>query len=179
MSMYPIASAYVATATSPGTTFVFTNIPQTFTHLQLRLFVRSASLSTSTNLYTNTYQSGSQSTTLASHSLIGNGSSASANGWTGLPYIFAGNIFPGLNSTSGVYANVIIDILDYTNTNKNKVMRILGGRDENGSGYVQLASGLSVTTNAANYLFVDTENGFTQYSRADLYGISTSSATGA
>jgi hypothetical protein len=36
----------------------------------------------------------------------------------------------------------VIDILDYTSTNKNKTIRTLGGFDMNGKGFAALFSGL-------------------------------------
>jgi len=73
----------------------------------------------------------------------------------------------------------IIDWLDYTNTNKYKTCRVLGGNDQNGSGLVQLSSGLIQTTGAITSFFVDTEGSFTTTTTVQLYGIQSSPTTGA
>jgi hypothetical protein len=168
--MYPIASA-----TGTGT-FYFNSIPQTFTHLQIRVFGRSAGSGTGNNLYTNMNASGY---TYADHTLYGTGLSAASAAHPGLPYLFFGNVFPAVSSAANIYGCVIIDILDYTNTNKNKIFKITAGHDQNGSGVIQIASGLIIQTAAITNTYVDTEGGFVAGSRVDLYGISTSNATGA
>jgi len=64
--------------------------------------------------------------------------------------------------------------LDYTNTNKNKVCRLLGGYDDNGnSGSVRLQSILWKNTSAITSIGIqqwDSAN-FIQYTHAALYGI--------
>ena len=66
-----------------------------------------------------------------------------------------------------------MDILDYTNTNKNKTVRVLQGFDENGSGVVAFNSFLySTNTNAITSLTLTSSGtSFAQYSSFALYGI--------
>lgn len=67
---------------------------------------------------------------------------------------------------------VVVDILDYANTNKNKTIRVLAGVDNNGSGEVALNSGLWPSTSALNTIKILTTSGnLNQYSSFALYGI--------
>jgi hypothetical protein len=62
--------------------------------------------------------------------------------------------------------------LDYANTNKYKTLRTLNGSDANGSGVVQLRSGLWMSSSAINAITLSTSAGnFNQYSSFALYGI--------
>jgi len=168
MSMYPIASAQ---GNGSGAIY-FNNIPQNFTHLQVRIFGRGGTASTGSNIYTNWGGSGS-ATTFSDHILNGNGSTASSSANTGLSYIFGGTMFPAASSTANIMGVCIIDILDYTNTNKYKTIKMLGGNDQNGSGQVILASGLIQYSGAITTGYVDTEGSFTTSTTVQLYGITT------
>jgi len=172
MSMFPIA-----TAQGNGSSAIFfNNIPQNFTHLQIRILGRGGTSSTSSNLYHNINAGGS---TYSNHQLYGNGSSAGSSYNTALLYLFFGTAFPAASSTANIMGAFIIDWLDYTNTNKYKTCRVLGGNDQNGSGLVQLSSGLIQTTGAITSFFVDTEGSFTTTTTVQLYGIQSSPTTGA
>jgi len=170
--MYPIATAQ---GNGSGAIY-FNNIPQNFTHLQIRILGRSGTSGTSGNLYHNINAGGY---TYSNHQLYGNGSSIGSSSNTGLPYVFFGSAFPAASSTANIMGAFIIDWFDYTNTNKYKVCRVTGGNDQNGSGVVQISSGLIQTTGAMTSFFLDTEGSFTTATTVQLYGISTSSVTGA
>jgi hypothetical protein len=83
-----------------------------------------------------------------------------------------GPYIPGSTQLANNYGCVIIDILDYTNTNKYKTVRSLGGYDNNGSGYTALFSGLWLNTAAITSIQVGalyvSDN---IYSRISVYGI--------
>jgi hypothetical protein len=177
MSMYPIASVTVGAG---GGTPQFFNIPQTFDHLQIRVFGRGLMAGNAqSNLYTNWYQGTSAPSTYSSHRIQADGSSVVSAGNTGIPYVFGGTIFPASTAAANIFGGAIIDILDYTNTTKFKTVRIMGGNDRNGSGTIVIASGLIQTLNPINFGYVDTEGTFAQGTRVDLYGIADSPATGA
>lgn len=141
----------------------FNNIPQNYTHLQVRCFARSNRVNT---LDVAGIQIGSAYPDKV-HSLNGDGSSASGSTSIGLSLI-AGN-----SATSGVFGAAIFDILDYTNTNKNRVVRALSGFDNNGSGNAFMASALFLITNPLTTFSIYPANGtaFTQNSHFALYGI--------
>lgn len=172
MAMFPIATA------SPTGRFDFTNIPQTFDHLQIRGYVRCSTSATTANLVLQ-FNSDNTGSNYNSHNLQGDGASASSSAQGTSTYIL-GPIIPAASATSGIYAAVIIDIYDYKSTTKNKTIRITSGYDLNGSGVAQLKSGVWFATPAAITLMsFDTATGFASGSRIDLYGITTSQATGA
>jgi len=179
--MFPLASINMNSGAAAS--FNFTNIPSTFTHLQLRCFVRATS-SQSTPYDLTLTVNGTNPTEFAYHQLRGDGSSVSSANLT------SDNVFriplavPDAFHTANVFGNVVIDILDYANTNKSKTMRAIFGWDNNGgsspsAGWTGLTSSGWFNTNAINRLEIATFGNFSQYSRVDLYGISTSTATGA
>jgi hypothetical protein len=108
----------------------------------------------------------------AYHSVNGDGSSASATGLASQTETY-GYVNTSASSTSSVFAAAVIDVLDYADTNKNKTIRTLGGNDQNGSGFVRLASGLWRSTAAITTirLYPDNSASFAQYSSFALYGI--------
>jgi hypothetical protein len=176
---YPrITNSYESIATvtvgSGGTsTITFTSIPSTYKHLQLRAFGhtdRSSGGVQDGTRFTFNSDSGSNYT---SHSLEGNGASASSfsDGTSqakAMVYGLAGN-----NSSASTFGVFVTDILDYADTNKYKTMRSLAGTDNNGSGSVYFSSGLWMSTSAINRIDLVPNAGtlFNQYSTFALYGI--------
>ena len=146
----------------------FTSIPSTYKHLQLRITGRS--LSTATTQISLRYNSDTGSN-YSEHQVRGDGSSASAYGGASVSAVQTGGL-PGLNSLSNTFGSLVIDILDYNNTNKNKTTRILNGWDLNGSGAVGLYSAGWYSTSAISQIdaFVSGYN-FVQYTQIALYGI--------
>lgn len=169
------AGAYesIATADGSGGGATFTSIPQTYTHLQLRLMIKSVYTGASTDYYFWRFNGDSTSGNYRTHSLVGNGSSASANtNPTGNTSAFIPHLIPA-NSLTSVFSGIVIDILDYTNTSKYKTMRTLSGFDANGSGEIALSSGVWLNTSAVTSITFGGYNvgiNSTNYSYA-LYGI--------
>ena len=170
MTQIWIASQTVGSGGAASVTF--SNIPQTFTHLQLRSVCQQVN-----NGYVSiTFQNG---TFNYRHYLTGNGSSAASGAdTTNAPGII------GTYSTwnSSVFGVSIIDILDYTSTTKNKVFRALGGRDVNdaNNGLLFFGSALYSSSTAITSMTLSAvTSNFTSGCRFDLYGIQTASATGA
>jgi hypothetical protein len=167
----PIFGAYdsIATVTvgSGGTgTVTFSSIPQTYTHLQIRLIGQISSF----EAFLYTFNSDS-SASYTRHRLLGNGTSASAGNSYGNT---SGAILPGAGfpTTANIFGAVVMDILDYTNTNKYKTVKALGGYDANGSGAFEIDSNLWMNTTAINSItIVPGAGNITQYSSFALYGI--------
>jgi hypothetical protein len=175
---------WIATALGNGATdTAFTNIPQTFTHLQIRVTARSSQSAATDFLYMRCGTNGVNAdfgTNYRFHSLIGDGASTASGAAGSATTYIEMPIVPAATATANLFGSTIIDILDYTNTSKFKVIRGLGGYDANGSGNVRLQSGLYMSTSAINLLVVATGNNFpTTGSRVDLYGITSNPATGA
>lgn len=125
---------------------VFSSIPSTYTHLQLRVMSKADSSFTPENYYLQF--NGDTGFNYAIHKLIGNGSTASTDGAATGSFQGVGPMPVPSNNESNVFAVTIYDILDYANTNKNTTARALHGYDANGSGQVILQSGLWVNTAA-------------------------------
>jgi hypothetical protein len=143
----------------------FTSIPATYTHLQVRGIWAHSTTNVAAVIRLNT-DSGANYT---QHILRGNGDTASASGQTDLT---GTGVTIAANSGSGGFGASIIDILDYTNTNKYTTMRILAGQDVNGAGNLRLYSGLWLNTNAiTNIRIVPNDSTFNQYTQFALYGI--------
>jgi hypothetical protein len=174
--MFPIATQ---TVTGSAAQITFSNIPQTFTHLQVRIFGRDAS---ATSINSSFIVLNNAFADYAVHSLFGNGSSAGSTGGTAQVLIPL-PVLPGTSAAANIVGSIIVDILDYSNTNKNKTVRAIGGTDLNGSGQVSMTSGFRADTTAVTYITVGgaftSPYAFAVGTRVDLYGISTSSATGA
>lgn len=172
-------SISTATVTSGGqTTITFSSIPQTYTHLQLRVlgrstFVRGAGSTVPVSMYMKIGNSGTiQSTNYYYHDLRGDGATASAAGGSFTSTVIANNTFPAANATSGIFGGTIVDILDYTSTTKNKTFRSLNGVDQNGSGTMALTSSLYFGTSLAiTDIQLTSDGDFAQYTQIALYGI--------
>jgi hypothetical protein len=83
------------------------------------------------------------------------------------------DLFVSTNTTTNpnITAVNIYDILDYTNTNKTKTYRGLGGDDYNGSGVVIVWSALDLSTTAINTITLTTGSNYSTTTKIALYGI--------
>jgi hypothetical protein len=152
----------------------FTSIPSTYKHLQIRCLVKSTSAGNdawalSLQGYLNADTTVSN---YAYHRIYGDGSTVVAGG--AADAIGQLGFIPSAGLTN-VFAPSIIDILDYTNTNKFTTFRAINGSDSNnvGGGYVGFQSQLWKNTAAVNAIeFRAGASGtFAQYSSFALYGI--------
>jgi hypothetical protein len=153
----------IATVTPYTTTstVVFSSIPATYRHLQIRVFTKNSADNASVFMR---YNSDSASN-YSFHDLYGNGATASAAGAANQTYTFA-------SLTGSTQAAVsIIDILDYADTNKFKTNRSLIGVDYNGSGYLWFSSGAWRSTTAINNITLSVSGTFAANSHFALYGI--------
>lgn len=148
---------------------IFNSIPNTYQHLQVRYSVRSSFAAGSDIVLARA--NADSGNNYAAHRIYGDGSTAAAQAFTPQTY-FLGPDCPAASSGANIFGIGIMDYLDFANTNKNKTMRALGGRDESGSGYVWLNSGLWINTGAITSLTVFCGNGnLVQNSIVSLYGI--------
>jgi hypothetical protein len=145
----------------------FSSIPSTYQHLQLRMLVRNTSTSNGYNARFNS-DTGSN---YVRHYLIGTGSSAVAAANFPATSMVLSDAAVSTSGT-GVFGVSVCDVLDYQNANKNKVIRTLGGFDNNGGGGIILLSGLWLNTAAVNRIDLIPDAGnFAEYSSFALYGI--------
>jgi len=161
----------VYTASNLSDQFRFTNIPQGYQHLQIRLFSRSINTG---GTYATCYMgfngeifSGSN---YANHYVYGDGASTSYGNATAAGQ---GNIpnLPWNAVTANYFAVTIIDILDYSNYFKAKTVKTISGWDANGTGRAQFASFSWNSLAPISAISLTPDGGWGAYSHAALYGI--------
>ena len=164
-----IATTVVGSGGASSVTF--SSIPSTYQHLQLRAIARENSGGvTAINDLLVRFNSDSGAN-YRYHYLRGNGTAASA-GTAGSQTYAWGLSVAGASTTASVYAANVLDILDYTNTNKYTTTRSLAGADFNGSGILDFISNLWLNTAAITSITITTGgNNLAQYSSFALYGI--------
>lgn len=158
-----------------ASSITFSSIPSTYTHLQIRALVRTDRATYSNDGINITFNSDTGAN-YSYHELTGDGGNASANYATSANYIFLQGLAG--SASSNVFGETVIDILDYTNTNKNTTVRGLSGFDNNSgagnqNGYISQGSGAWYSTPAVTSITIDQRSGsnFQQYSTFELYGI--------
>jgi hypothetical protein len=174
------------TISSSGITAVnFTSIPQTFLNLQLRVTERSNNAAVYDALYVYNLDGTGGSSNMAFNTVFGTGTAAGANGYTGS---FSGQFgfTPANNSKASVFGSAIIDIHNYTDTNKLKPIKSIWGWYDNdvsiGAPYLGMVSGVSMAlgTNPVTALSILVNNSFGIGSTFALYGTTSNPvATGA
>jgi hypothetical protein len=141
-----------------------------YTHLQLRAIMQS---SVSGSGYKDLFIRVNSDTgsNYARHGVYGNGSNpAVAYATASIARMEVALTIP--ETTNNGFGVVVIDLLDYLNTNKYKTMRALGGTDNNGAGYVGLFSSLWQNTNAITSIeLLPSSGSFNTYSQFAIYGI--------
>jgi len=168
--MFPLGMVQVGSGGSSSISF--TSIPSTYKHLQIRGISRGTSGS-----FDQIYAQINSDTgaNYANHALYGDGSSAGVlAGANNTSFSIGAN--SGSTQSTGIFGAIVIDILDYANTNKFKTIRALSGADGNGSGYAWFASGLWRSTSAITSIKLErlvsgSNNPFVQYTQFALYGI--------
>lgn len=149
----------------------FTSIPSTYKHLQIRGLARSLTGSTGQDDVTIQFNSDATNNYYW-HRFGGNGSSTISGNAGGLTSANQLQEFiPRDGQTANYYGGAIIDILDYTNTNKLKVVRGMGAADASGSGSTMLNSFFWNSTSAITSITLTTGSNWKQYTTFALYGI--------
>lgn len=171
---YQIATTTLGSATG---TVTFSNIPQTYTHLQIRTSHQTARTVYPLDKIFIRFNSDTGSN-YSSHNLKGDGASASAAPENVAQIVDADSSSTSAASGGLVFGALIMDILDYTNTNKYKTVRSISGFDTNGtvSGYggrAALLSGNWRSTNAITSITftVDNAANYSANSKFSLYGV--------
>jgi len=175
-NLFAPSGAYDSIATANGTgssaVITFSSIPSTYSHLQIRYIARDGRAVTADSVYCQ-FNSDTGSNYMRYHLLDGDGSTASSSaGSTSHTFITFGNA-AGSSAAASMYAAGVLDILDYSAITKYKTTRTLAGFDFNGSGQVDLWSGLWMSTSAINSITITTStaSNFTTDTKFALYGI--------
>ena len=161
--------ATVSVGSGGASNIEFTSIPSTYKHLQIRALYRTARTGQTLDAVGLYFNSDLTASNYRNHYLQADGGSATAGGdqSTFLGYNIA------TNGTASAFDGSVIDILDYTSTSKNKVVRHLTGFDANGSGYLYFGSIFWNNTAAISSIKLTSTygTGFVQYTDFALYGI--------
>jgi len=182
LSAVPGDFQYIDSYTVSGgstNTITFSSIPATFTHLQIRGVVRSGT----SGYYDNTnirFNGSSGGTAYNMNVLRSNGSTAQSATYINQSqaYVEAGYVACA-NTTTGTFSPIIMDLYDYTDTNKYRNGRLVMGYENNGSGGDNYDKGMQTTqywnwqSSAAIYQIAvsTTTNYWVAGSTLALYGI--------
>ena len=165
----PVTSSYESIATvsvgSGGAAYAeFTSIPDTYKHLQIRCSIRGTA-----NNYQLVRLNSDSASNYAYHYIYGTGSAVGAGNVTSTSSMG----FTDTTNTASIFNGLIIDILDYTSTTKNKTLKGLGGFDTNGGGFISMNSGLWFKTpeKVTTVRFTPDTGSYAEYSSFALYGI--------
>lgn len=154
-----------------ATSVTFSSIPSSYKHLQLRMTLRDNAGSVTDGQSLLQFNGDTTAGNYAYHWLQGNGSSASSGSSITQPNIQLGH-YSGGNNSAGMFSPTIVDILDYTSTNKNKTVRSFAG-NATASTFVGLYSGIWLNTGAITSIRLTNvlAGSYVTNSRFSLYGI--------
>ncbi len=169
-----IATVTVGTATP---TVTFSSIPATYTHLQIRASLQTARANAPLDKVFWHFNSDTTSS-YSSHHFFSNHETVSAT-TDNTTKISGSDLFASASSNSGLaFGSLILDILDYGNTNKFKTCLAISGFDTNGvvqtfRGRQGFISGNYRSTNAITSVTftVDNAANFSVNSKFALYGV--------
>ena len=159
---------------SEVTSITFSNIPQTYTHLQIRMSA-SATGPSGAAIYGGWIRfNGDSGSNYSFHGIYGDGSTVT--GFAGANQTHAASLNYATADATSVQAAVVLDILDYANTNKFKTVRSLVGGDFNTGGNITLYSGNWRSSTAISSINLSINTGFGSFNFSTgttfaLYGI--------
>jgi hypothetical protein len=154
-----------------ATSITFSSIPSTYTHLQIRALAATNRTTSAQDSGKVVLNSDTGASSYGSHFLTGDGASATASNSINNAFMYIARF--GTTNSTNIFGGIVIDILDYANTNKYTTMRYLGATDQNGSGLIEFGSGLWLNTAAVTTINIAPVTGtrWNQYSTFALYGV--------
>ena len=170
-----IATTYLE---ADAASVTFSSIPQTYEHLQLRVSSHDSYDASYDILYAR-FNSDS-GTNYGYHKMEGYATSTNAGGNTGQTYVWLGAAEGSYGATlTTTYGGLIVDILDYANTNKNTTTQSISGVvDPRPTNVVMFSSGLWDDTSAVTqidlYGILSAGGGFVRGTTFTLYGLNSS-----
>jgi hypothetical protein len=167
--------ATVTVGSGGASSITFSSIPSTYKHLQIRAIQSTVQGTDRGNSQLFARFNSDTGTNYSWHQLKGNNSSATATGYFSEDTIYGSDtLYSG--GAANVFGAMVMDILDYADTNKYKTVRILNGFDSNsattGNTSIALNSGLWRNTAAISTITIP-NNGFNfkEFSQFALYGV--------
>lgn len=166
---YDLLETTVLTSSASSVSFTGLDSYTDYKHLQIRMTAQSDRASTSDTIEL-TFNSDTSSS-YRSHHLRGNGSSVASFEINSTPMQLPVNM-PGASSNTDGFGAGILDILDFSSSNKNTTVRALSGYAI-AANYIALGSGGYFNTNAVTDIAfaLVAGNNFGTGSRFSLYGI--------
>jgi hypothetical protein len=176
-SYYQIATTTVGAGGSSSITF--SSIPATYTHLQIRGIAKTNDTADDRQPIRAIFNADTGNN-FSRHLLFGNGSSASYDYGTSTTSRLGASVISNFASYANMFTGFVVDILDYTNTNKPTTTRALGGFTTNNAtanNFRQIALGSFAWSNNDAITSIQLQpfsNNFVQYTQFSLYGIKVS-----
>ena len=169
-------SIATTTLSSSQTTITFSSIPSTYKHLQIRSIARANTGNAGPGVYYVGFNGDTTYTNYFGHEIYGTGATAAAGYYASSTNALGApaTLYSGNTALSDTFGAGVVDILDYTNTNKNTTIRSLGGADYNGTGgFVEFISGCWSSTAAVTSISITAfaSVAFLAKSQFALYGI--------
>lgn len=178
---YQIATTTVGSGGTASITF--SSIPQTYKHLQLRWVARDNRATYSADDFKFQLNGNSTPSSYANMRMQGYNTtmyyeSYPSNHAAQLPGFLAGAPSASGGNIANSFGVGIIDIYDYTNTNKNKTLKGISGEQSNQNGAntggaMGLYSGLFLSTSAITSIYIAPGNAtlLSEFSTFALYGV--------
>jgi hypothetical protein len=165
--------ATVSVGAGGTSSITFSNIPSTYSHLQIRMLAKT-NFTTYANDNLILRFNGDSGSNYNMHNLYGTGASIGSQSAGTQSFAYISYVI-GNTVSSSVFSSIVLDIVDYKSTNKNKTFRYISGADTNDSnGTIALGSGLWFATPAAiTQITLSPGDGtnIMQYSHFALYGV--------
>jgi hypothetical protein len=170
--MMPIQSVTVGAG---GSSFIdFTNIPNTFKHLQIRGIAKT-SASYESDGFNMTFNSSTGNLYWMHFMTADGGNGISPSSALTQPTLYITARVPGDTTNASDFGAFVVSILDYASTDQKKTMRSLSGfspNNTNNVAKVALASGAFDSTAAVSSIRISANSGvLKQFSRFNLYGL--------
>ena len=161
------------TLTNSQASIDFNSIPQTYQHLQIRGILRSSISANQDTFYLQF--NGDNGNNYKAHTLMATGSAPTSFA-TGPANFIEFYQIPGASQTAGIFGTFVIDIHDYSNTNKNKIVTISYAMDNNSANASTtnaFFSGLWMNTNAVTSIKFASQNNNSAVANSSIsvYGI--------
>lgn len=160
------------TASGSQSTATFSNIPQTYKHLQIRGISRDSSGS---GHYMTLRFNADTGSNYVYHMLIGGGNATvSALAYTSQSRIVIGQQPQDGDFASNIFGTFVTDIHDYSSSSKNKTTRTFTGKNGGSASYMDnscLFSGLWLNTNAVTSITLLSDANWISGTTFALYGI--------
>jgi len=155
---------------STTTAVTFSAIPTIYKHLHIRITARNTTGASSRPITLRI--NGDTASNYAYHNIRGNGSAGSGSTATAQTSMVIANS-PGATETANIFAVALVDILDYTNTNKTKAVRSFSGRYASDGGIDYAGGHWNSTAAITSVELADrmVSSSFATGTRISLYGI--------